>query len=127
MTSFQIGIIAVFVIFAVIGVLAFSGIGGIGGNDNEIGKVQIWGTVPQELMDAMFNDINIEIDNFVGFNYTEKDKNTYNNEFVEALASGTGPDLFLLPHDGIVRHKDKIIELSYKSFSEREFKNTFIE
>lgn len=127
MTSFQIGIIAVFVIFAVIGVLAFSGIGGIGGNDNEIGKVQIWGTVPQELMDAMFNDINIEIDNFVGVNYTEKDKNTYNNEFVEALASGTGPDLFLLPHDGIVRHKDKIIELSYKSFSEREFKNTFIE
>ncbi|HJL55808.1 MAG TPA: hypothetical protein QGF60_01210, partial [Candidatus Paceibacterota bacterium] len=70
MTSFQIGIIAVFVIFAVIGVLAFSGIGGIGGNDNEIGKVQIWGTVPQELMDAMFNDINIEIDNFVGVNYT---------------------------------------------------------
>lgn len=126
MSNFRIGIIAVFVIFAVIGVLAFAGIGGIG-KGNNIGKVEIWGTVPQEIMNALLNDINAEIDNFTGVSYTQKDESTYNDEFVEALASGTGPDLFLLPHDLIVRHQDKIIELPYKSFSEREFKNTFIE
>ncbi|MFQ5662109.1 MAG: extracellular solute-binding protein [Candidatus Paceibacteria bacterium] len=127
MSIFRIGIIAVFVVFAVIGVLAFSGVGGIGGDDNNIGEVEIWGTIPEGLMKAMFNDINIEIDNFAGVRYVEKDPNTYNAEFVEALASGRGPDLFLLPHDSIVRHSDKLIELPYKSFSEREFKSTFIE
>lgn len=127
MSNFRIIIIAIFVIFAVIGVLAFAGIGGLGGDDNTIGKVEIWGTVPQGLVSALLNDIRTEIDNFDSVSYTQKNESTYSDEFVEALASGTGPDLFLLSHDAIVRHKDKIIEIPYKSFSERDFKNIFIE
>lgn len=127
MSFFRIGIIAAFVIFAVVGVLAFSGIGGIGGDSDNIGRVEVWGTAPQGLMDAIFSDISMEVDGFSGVDYVQKSEETYNEEFVEALASGRGPDLFLLPHDSIVRHSDKIIELPYKSFSEREFKSTFIE
>jgi len=127
MSNFRIIIIAIFVIFAVIGVLAFAGVGGIGGGDEGIGKVEIWGTAPQGLMNTLLNDIRTENDVFDAVSYIEKDKNTYSDEFVEALASGRGPDLFLLPHDLIVRHKDKIIEIPYKSFSEREFKDTFIQ
>ena len=127
MSNFRIIIIAVFVIFAVIGVLAFAGIGGFGGDDNAIGKVEIWGTVPQGLVNAMLNDIRMEDNSFDGISYVEKDGNTYEGEFVEALASGTGPDLFLLSHDSIVRNQNKIIEIPHKSFSEREFQDTFIE
>ncbi|MDP6388033.1 MAG: extracellular solute-binding protein [Candidatus Pacebacteria bacterium] len=125
MSNFRIIIIAVFAIFAVIGVVAFSGIGG--GEDNDIGKVEIWGTAPQKLMDGLLSDINTESDNFVGVSYTQKDEKTYGDVFVEALASDSGPDLFLLPHDSIVQYQNKIIEIPYKNFSEREFKNTFIQ
>lgn len=127
MSSFRIATIAVFVVFAVVGVIAFSGFGGFGKNNNAIGKVEIWGTVDQGIMNTLLNDIRIKDDSFDKVSYIQKDESTYSNEFVEALASGAGPDLFLLPHNLIVRHKDKIIEIPYKSFSEREFKNTFIE
>ena len=127
MTNFQIGIIGVFAVLAVIGVLAFAGVGGFGQDADEIGKIEIWGTIPNDTVDQLLEAVKDADDSFSGVKYIEKDINTYQKEFVEALAVGAGPDLFLLGHDGIVRNQDKVIEVPYKSFSERDFKNTFIE
>jgi len=127
MSNFQIGIIAVFVVLAVVGVLAFAGIGGIGGSKDEIGSIEIWGTISKNTVNELLDNINDVDDRFSGVKYVEKDAQTYYSEFVDALASGGGPDLFLLDHDEVVRNQDKIVEVPYKSFSERDFKNTFIE
>jgi len=53
MTNFQIGIIAIFAILAIIGVFAFAGIGGFGGDKNSIGSVEIWGTIPNVVMNDL--------------------------------------------------------------------------
>ena len=45
---------------------------------------------------------------------------------MEALAAGVGPDLFFLPQDLIIRHRDKVFPVPYESFSERNFKNSFV-
>jgi multiple sugar transport system substrate-binding protein len=59
--------------------------------------------------------------------YIEKSSRTFDSELIEALASGTGPDLFLLDQGAIVRHEDRLVAVPYESYSERDFRNTFIE
>ena len=127
MSNFQIGLIVAFIILAIVGVLAFAGVGGIGEDKNEIGKIEIWGTLPKSSMKSLLEAVADADDRFEDVRYLEKDVNTYQREFVEALASGNSPDLFLLNHDNIVSNQDKIIEIPYKSFSQRDFKSTFIE
>lgn len=127
MTGFQIAIIGIFIVLAIAGVLVFSGIGGLGDNNQKVGDVEIWGTIPYEIFDKMISGLNSGNGRFAGVKYIEKDKETYEEEFVEALAAGVGPDLFLLAQDGIVRNQDKIIEIPYDTISGRDFKNTFIE
>jgi ABC-type glycerol-3-phosphate transport system substrate-binding protein len=127
MTNFQIVVMAVFIILAIAGMLIFAGVGGFGNNKQDIGKVEIWGTVPQETMNKLITQLNSNNGRFSAVTYTQKNKETYQEEFIEALAAGSGPDLLLLANDGIVRNQAKIIKIPYDTISERDFKNTFIE
>lgn len=127
MTTFQIVIIGVFVVLAIAGVLVFSGVGGLGEDSQEIGNVEIWGTIPDDIVDKMLAALNSGNGRFAGVEYVEKDKESYEEEFVQALAAGAGPDLFLLEQDSIIKSKDKIIEIPYDMIPQRDFKNTFIE
>lgn len=127
MTNFQIGIIVAFVVLAIVGVLAFAGAGGIGNKGDGIGQIEIWGTVSKEAMDSLLDSVSEADERFKNVKYIEKDSETYQQEFIEALASGAGPDLFLIDHNSIIRNQDKLIEVPYQSFSQRDFKDTFIE
>ena len=71
-------------------------------------------------MNTKLNNKNIVI------SYIEKNLITFDIDLVEALAAGVGPDLFFLPQDLIIRHRDKVFPVPYESFSERNFKNTFV-
>ncbi|MCX6806568.1 MAG: extracellular solute-binding protein [Candidatus Berkelbacteria bacterium] len=44
----------------------------------------------------------------VTINYVKKDLNTYDNDLLNALAAGTGPDMFVLYHDSVPKHLDKL-------------------
>ena len=57
MTNFQIIIVSIFAVFAVAGVLVFSGIGGLGEDPNKIGKVVIWGTVSDDVVNYIIGNI----------------------------------------------------------------------
>jgi hypothetical protein len=127
MSTFQIIIIGVFVAFAIIGVIVFAGFGGIGGGGNQLGQVVIWGTLDGRVMNEIIGELKLEREDFGGVSYVEKDARTYESDFVEALASGKGPDLFLLEQNSIVSNQDKILEVPFESFSKRAFKDTFIE
>jgi ABC-type glycerol-3-phosphate transport system substrate-binding protein len=59
--------------------------------------------------------------------YVQRSPATFETDFINALASGRGPDLILLPQDLILKHQDKIVPIPYSSYPERTFKDTFIE
>ena len=128
MSTFRIVVLVVFVVFAVVGVAIFAGVGGFFGSDSGEGApVLIWGTLPGAVMTSVLGDL---VDARKGFDlvtYVAKDPRTYEADFVEALATGSGPDLLLLPHDLLVSHANKLIAIPYSSFSERAFKDAFIE
>ena len=127
MSNFKIIIIAVFVVFAIVGIIFFAGFGGSGGGNTTIGPVVIWGTLDARTMNGLLKEIRAVREDFDTVTYIEKDERTFDTEFVNALAVGIGPDLILLSQDSILKHRDKIINISYDVYSQRTFKDTFIE
>jgi len=129
MSNFQIGLIATFVIFAVVAVLIFTGAvpgfkapeGGYGG------EVVIWGTLPKTKLAGPLDAFNQQNKSLFTVVYEEKDADTFELTLLEALASGNGPDMFLLPQDLVLKHRDKTLLIPFSTFTERDFKDTFIE
>ncbi|MBU6430805.1 MAG: extracellular solute-binding protein [Patescibacteria group bacterium] len=125
MSNFRIALTAIFAIFIVVGVIMFSlSRGGSSGAGEEI---TLWGTIPESLFVKYLDSVNLNRKNKVLIKYVAKEASSFDAEFVEALASGTGPDAILLPQDSILRHKDKIYPIPYGTLSERAFKDTFIQ
>lgn len=126
-SPFQMIIFGVFAFFIIVGVFVFAGLsGGDGGRD--IGTVKMWGTFDQDLMDFYLRRLNDEDPQAGNIDYEEIPAETFQSQLVEALANGTGPDLFVLDQANLLRHWDKIQPFSYESSgSERQFKDAYID
>ena len=127
MSNFQSFVIGIFIFFIVLAVLIFTGVfsGGTVGKGAE--EIVLWGTIPSEKMISPVEKINAQNRKKFAIVYEEKDPETYERELVESLAAGTGPDLFFLAEDSIVKDAGKVAKIPYTSVSERTFKDTFVE
>lgn len=124
MTKFQIILTAVFGIFLVGGVIIFSAYRG--SSDSAV-EVVIWGTMPSTSFSNIVQGTSLYQSKQYKINYIEKSADTFDAEFIEALASGQGPDLFMLPSEKILKHRNKIFPIPYDVYTERQFKDSFIE
>ncbi|OGG54686.1 hypothetical protein A3D62_03295 [Candidatus Kaiserbacteria bacterium RIFCSPHIGHO2_02_FULL_49_11] len=127
MSGFQIAVTGVFIFFTVGGVLLFAGVGGFGGDDSAVGAVEIWGTYNEETVREAIKQLSYDESRLDEVTYRQIDPRFFDDTLVEGLASGKGPDLFFLHQAAIVRYADKVLPISYKTMSAREFRNTFIE
>ena len=116
----------VFVGGAVFGLMVFSGAIPIGEKkDAQLqGSVVMWGTISSQAISGPLDDFN-RLDPNISVTYVEKNPNTFDTELLEALASGVGPDLFLLPSDLVYRYNSRIFVIPYASFPLVNFKQTF--
>jgi ABC-type glycerol-3-phosphate transport system substrate-binding protein len=123
--NFQIIILIVFIVAAILGVLVFSGAIPIGNTSTgSLGKVVLWGTVPTTVMSSAMKDFNDANPTF-SVTYVQKSADTFDQDLLEATASGTAPDLFFLPDDLIFHYANKIFTIPYQSFPLDTFKNNF--
>lgn len=117
-------IMAIFVGGAVIALLVFSGLIKVGGSTEQAsGKVVVWGTIPFATIQPYIDQSrtkNIDI------TYKKQDPLTYESDLINAFAAGVGPDLFIMPHEDILRHVDKIFEIPYTSFPRDQYQKTYI-
>ena len=125
MSPFQIGIIILFIVFIVGGVAVFAAFGGLTGSGG-VGPVVIWGTLDEQAMQDIVGAIGAEDDSFDEVSYVEKNPATYRAELVNALAAGSGPDLFMLAQEDIVQFADKLLFIPYSSVSIRRFNETYV-
>lgn len=125
LTTFQIILFVVAIFFIVGGVLVFA----LKSSGPKSGTVQIemWGTIPKEVISAYQKEINDIEKESVKVIYKEFPENTFETELVNALASGVGPDAVIFPDDMLVKHEDKIFTIPYESYPQSNFKNSFIE
>ncbi len=123
--NFQFVIIAVFIVAAIFGVLVFSGAIPIGqDSEGSLGTVVLWGTVPTALISAPLEAFNYANTDFI-LKYEEKSASSFDRDLLEAMASDTGPDLFLISDDLAYHYADKIVTIPYANYSSAAFKNIF--
>jgi len=130
MSQFQLVVIGIMMGLALIGVLLISGIiPGFkpGPGDGTPVPIVVWGAEPYEKINGLFTDITEQNKSFFTLEYVQKNSATYENELVDALASGKGPNIWLLNQDFILKDKAKIVQIPFASFPERSFKDTFIQ
>jgi ABC-type glycerol-3-phosphate transport system substrate-binding protein len=61
----------------------------------------------------------------VTVNYVIKDPATYENDLVNAIAAGSGPDIFMIKNDWTNRRKANIAPISADVMKTSDYKNTF--
>ncbi len=124
--NFKLIVIIVFITAAVFGVLVFSGAIPIGTSNNpgSGGTVTLWGTTKAGVISPLLTDFNTAYPTFV-VKYVEKSPETFDQDLLEALAGGVGPDLFFLPDNLAYHYANKIFTIPYTSYGVASFKNTF--
>lgn len=119
-------ITGVFVVAALAGFMVFSGAIKIGSDDADVasGNVVVWGNIPFSTIQPYIDSIQ---DKNLKIQYVEKKDVTYESDLVNALASNSGPDLFIMPHQNILRHRDKSLEIPFSSFPKINYEQTYID
>jgi ABC-type glycerol-3-phosphate transport system substrate-binding protein len=124
MTKFQLILTGIFAFFLLAGILIFAVARPSSGARV---PVTVWGPIPQANMGALLMSLPIGKSDAVQINYTYVKETDFDTQFIEALASGKGPDVVIVSQDGLLKHKDKLIPIPFESYSERTFKDTFAE
>lgn len=127
MKNFQIILIAVFIFAAIFGLLVFSGAIPLGDNNKEGGQgtVILWGTFKSEHVLSLLEEFNNANPSFV-VQYVQKSSKDFNQELLEALASGQGPDMFFLSGNLAFHYNNKILAIPYQNYSLSSFKRSFV-
>lgn len=125
MSKFQLILTGIFGAFILIGVLVFAY--GQSTGSNNVAKATVWGTMSSSMFSNFLHESGLDEDKTVDITYVQKNRETFDQDFIEALAVGRGPDLFFLPQDSIIKHQDKIFAIPFSAFAERDFKDIFIE
>lgn len=126
LSFFQIVVMSVFGALAIGGVMIFAFVVG-GGAADSIGEVKIWGTLDATAFSVVLRQLSDDDARLKQVTYVQKNPETFSREVTDALASGTGPDLFILRQDSAERDGGKVFAIPYESFSEEQFLNTFLE
>ena len=126
MNKLQIIILTASVILAVLALLIFSGFlpGFRNEAPGEAGQIIFWGALPKTSLTPVLNDFSQRFRN-IRVEYREIPAQNYADTLVSALASGTGPDVFILPQDQILKQKDLLYPLDSKTYPPRVFRDSF--
>jgi ABC-type glycerol-3-phosphate transport system substrate-binding protein len=126
-TTFQIVVLGIFVGFILVGVGIFAAFGGLNGAGAGVGNVVIWGTYDDPTMQKILGDMRQNDGSFQNVTYVAKDSRTYDQELVNAMASGFGPDIFLISQDDIQSFTDKVVLIPFGTVSQGSFLSSYID
>lgn len=119
--NFQLIVLGVFVFLAVLAVLIFSGVfSRQQAEELTTGPVVVWGTIPTSALGSVRNELGS-----LPFVYQEVAEDQFEQKFIEALASGEGPDLVVISESFIYEHGSKLYPITFENLPEREFRESF--
>lgn len=91
------------------------------------GAVTIWGTLPDEGIYTVLGNLGQTQKDYKQVKYKQVKLEDFDQQFINALADGVGPDLLLLPHELLVKYRNRIAQVPYESFPSRDFKNLYVD
>jgi multiple sugar transport system substrate-binding protein len=123
-SPFQIIFIGVFIFAAIVGVIIFASY--TNSSNNSAVKATVWGTETED----DFKNLMAAVDpqkKAMDLVYVQKNVDTFESEFVNALAEGNGPDIVLIDDSKLFSWKAKLQPLSFKTLPQRTFTDTFVD
>lgn len=127
-TKAQIAIIGVGVVLFLFIVLLFMGvIPGLRSTETPdiSGALTVWGVEDAPgTIDTLISQYNAIHPN-VAVTYTQMEAATYENDVIEALAGGRGPDIFMIENTWAPKHADKLAFLTQDQFSVAQLESEF--
>ncbi|MDR3571562.1 MAG: extracellular solute-binding protein [Candidatus Pacebacteria bacterium] len=125
-SSFQLVLLAVFGAIGVAGILVFA-LATAGGGNGGLSPVTIWGTFDAGTVKEVIRAAAEQDSRLSQVTYVQKNPGTFEQDLANALASGKGPDLFLLRSDEALYDANKVYQFPYSSLSQSQFQNTFVD
>ncbi|PIT93376.1 MAG: hypothetical protein COU06_00185 [Candidatus Harrisonbacteria bacterium CG10_big_fil_rev_8_21_14_0_10_38_8] len=89
-------------------------------------NLEVWGVFDSEkaINDSLIADF-VKANPDVAIIYKQKNPLTYEEELVNALASGTGPDIFMVKNTWIPKHGNKLIPLGFDNLPIERVRSLF--
>lgn len=119
-------VLAIILILTLIFTGVIPGLRQQGSNDPLKGNLTIWGVFDDEiaLQSTLISEFTTKHPN-VGITYRKIDPRTYEADLINALAAGTGPDIFYVHNNWIPKHANKLSPRDPKLFTVVNFGDLF--
>lgn len=91
-----------------------------------VGKVTIWGTLPQHSMDILIQTLRGKDASFQNVSYAERPETDFSSALLNAIASGQAPDLVMLSQEEIVPFRDKLQVIPYETVTQSAYQSAFV-
>lgn len=124
MSKFQISVLSIFSVAIVLGLIFFAS---AKNSSSGSADLLVWGTISDDAFTAAYNASAAFGSKSMKVTYVKKEVADFQQSFVEALADGKGPDIIIVREDFVYQNRNKIFTIPYKNYTERTFKDTFIE
>lgn len=125
LSMFQVILLGIFGTIGVAGILIFAFAVGSTGSGS-VGAVTIWGTFDATAMQGIIRNAAESETRLSQVTYEQKDVKTFESDLADALASGTGPDIFIMRQDYAPHDAGKVSMIPYTKLSQAEFVNSFV-
>lgn len=126
MSTFQIFVLGIFSALILIGVGVFAAFGGVLGGGS-VGPVTIWGTLDKAAAEGVIEALKGANKALESVTYVEKTEATYKTELINAMASGSGPDLILLSGEDLTEFSDKVLTIPYGVVSQGSYLASYVD
>ena len=126
MSKFQIVILGICVLCIIGGVIAFATYKG-GSSGTTLPSITIWGTFPSDTFNKYVASINTTLPQALTVKYVQQDPATFDGAFVNAIATGQGPDAILVPADMLLPLENKLVFIPYSAYPQRTFLDTYVQ
>lgn len=120
----------VFIIFITVVLI----IGNVGGGGSESAVIEFWGVYDTRQDFNNLIQVFQKVEPGIRVNYKQFSYEDYEKALVDAMAAGSGPDVFLIHHTWLAKHRDKLSPIptasskkDYKFMNPTEFREQFVE
>lgn len=91
------------------------------------GPVTIWGTLPATVFSQILGELSETYDSYRNVSYRYIAPESFDRMVVDALADQNPPDILLMSHERMVKHRSRLQSIPYESFPVRDFRNRYID
>ena len=126
--KFQLILLGIFVLGIVIGVAMFAANrqGSGDGSDSAGGPVEIWGTLDFNTFQGILTYMNAVLPN-TEVAYRSFDNDSFDAEYIDALASGNAPDLVILDDERILQERNRVLVYDYTQLPRDTYLGSFVD